>query len=68
MILEDPSQSVIVGMLCECSSATKYDTGTWINISGTIERGNYNSELPIIKVNDIKAVSSPKDEFVYLPD
>ncbi len=26
MILEDPSQSVIVGMLCECSSATKYDT------------------------------------------
>ena len=68
MILEDPSQSVIVGMLCECSSATKYDTGTWINISGTIERGNYNSELPIIKVNDIKAVSSPKDEFVYLQD
>lgn len=67
MIFEDNSTAVVVGMLCECKDAEKYSSGTWLEVTGTIKKGNYNGEIPILEISDIKNTTAPKNEFVYLP-
>ena len=41
---------------------------TWIEITGTIEKGDYHGDIPIIKVTSLKEVEKPIDEYVYPPD
>ena len=67
MIIDNNIGSVIVGMLCECSQAQKFDSGSWIEVTGTIKKGNYNGEIPVLEISDIKTIKAPKDEFVYMP-
>lgn len=67
MIIEE-NQAVIVGMLSECSSAEKYDTGSWIEVTGEIKKGNYNGEIPILEISNIKTIKAPNNEFVYMPE
>lgn len=67
MIIDDMNQAVVVGMLAECSEISKYDSGTWIEVTGTIRKGNYNGEIPIVETSNIKSVKAPSDEFVHSP-
>ena len=67
MVIDDNQSAVIVGMLSECSTAQNYDSGTWIEVTGTIKRGNYNGEIPVLEITNIKSVKAPDDEFVYMP-
>lgn len=67
MVIDNSSGAVVVGMLAECNEATKYETGSWIEATGTIELGNYNGEIPILEISNINTTTAPQDEFVYLP-
>lgn len=67
MVFDDNSAAVVVGMLCECNEAEKYSSGTWLEVTGTIKKGNYNGEIPILEISNIKTTKAPKDEFVHLP-
>lgn len=67
MIIDNNSSAVVVGMLCEYSDAKKYTSGSWIEVTGSIKKGNYNGEIPILEISNVKNVSSPENEFVYLP-
>ena len=60
MIINSSSQSVVVGFLCECD--------TWVEITGEIVKGSYHGDMPIVRITDIKAVDTPKEEYVYPPD
>lgn len=67
MIIDNSMGSVIVGMLCECEYSSKYDSGSWIEVTGTIKKGNYNGEIPVLEISNIKTIKAPQDEFVYMP-
>lgn len=68
MILDEKNQSVVVGILSQCSSAEKYSSGSWVTVTGCITKGNYNGEIPILDIIDISSTKVPESEFVYLPE
>ena len=45
-----------------------FETGSWVEIEGTITKGNYYGDMPIIEIEEIKQVDAPDEEYVYPPD
>lgn len=68
MLINSDSQSVVVGFLCSYDKAKDFKEGTWVNVTGTIIKGYYHNEIPVIDINKIEETQKPKDEFVYPPD
>lgn len=69
MIISSDFQSVVVGFLCHSNLANNYEDGTWVEIQGTITKGHYNGEIPVIEIEEMKKVDTPTgDEYVYPPD
>ena len=67
MILNSVNSGVVVGILTEYDNSSNFKDGEWVEVTGTIIRGNYKGEMPILKVINIKEVSAPSDEYVYPP-
>lgn len=62
------TQSVVVGFLCQYKDADNFEDGTWVNITGIIEKGKYhNEEIPIINVTNIEGTSAPEEIYVNPP-
>ena len=57
-----------MGFLCHSSIASNFEDGTWVEIEGTITKGNYYGDMPIIEISNINKVNRPSDEYVYPPD
>ena len=69
LINTENNQSVVVGFLCENKEIKKFENDEWIEIVGEITKGKYhNSEIPIIKVTEIKKVDMPENIFVLPPN
>ena len=69
MIISSDFQTVVVGFLCHSERASNYADNTWIEVTGTITKGNYNGEIPIIEIENIQKIDTPRqDEYVYPPD
>lgn len=67
-INEDKNQSVVVGFLCESKDVKEFKDGEWVEIIGTIEKGKYhNSEIPVIKITEIKGTIQPDMPYVMPP-
>ena len=67
MLLNSNSQAVVVGILCEYASSKDFEDYEWVEVKGTVEKGNYHGDLPILKIKEIKKSKAPEDEFVYEP-
>lgn len=67
MILDSSSTAVVVGILSEYENAKDYKDGDWVEVTGTIVRGNYKGEMPVIQINNIQSCDIPEDEYVYPP-
>lgn len=67
MILNSSNSAVVVGILSEYDNAEEYKDGDWINVTGTIIKGNYKGEMPILKITKLEECDAPEDEFVYPP-
>lgn len=68
MIISSDMQAVVVGFLCHLNEADKYKDGSWVEVEGTVTKGNYHGEIPVIEITNIKEVKTPNDEYVYPPD
>lgn len=68
MIISSDYQAVVVGFLCDCKNAQNFQDKAWVDVTGTITKGDYMGEIPIIEVTDIKETTAPTDEYVYPPD
>lgn len=68
MIINNQSQSLIVGFLCNCNEIKTYADNTWIEITGEITKGTYHGELPVLQITNITKIEKPEEEFVYPPD
>ena len=62
------NETLIVGFLCNYKDASKFSDGTWVEITGTIEKGNYHGEIPVLKIIKIKETKEPEEKLVPLPD
>ena len=65
---ETTAKVVVVGFLCTASNASSFADGDWVEIEGTITKGYYHSELPIVEVSSMKKIECPDDPYVYPPD
>ena len=68
MIISSDLQTLVVGFLCQSDKANQFENKTWVELTGTIIKGNYHGDIPVIDVSDIKKVNKPSDEYVYPPD
>lgn len=68
MIINSKRQTVVVGFLAQADNSKDFEDGTWVNITGTIEKGYYFGDIPRIKVTQIEKTSKPDNEFVNPPD
>lgn len=68
MIVSPDLQAVVVGFLCHLNGAEKYKDGCWVEIEGTITKGEYHGEIPVIEIERIKETKTPNDEYVYPQD
>lgn len=68
MIVSSDMQAVVVGFLCHLNGADKYSDGSWVEAEGTITKGEYHGEIPVIEIESIKEVKTPSEEYVYPPD
>lgn len=68
VISDSPKQTVIVGFLTKCNNAKEFENNSWVTITGTIEKGEYLGETPIINISDIKKVNKPEVTEVPSPD
>lgn len=68
MIINEANQTVVVGFLSEYDNISQYENLAWVKVTGTIQKGNLNGEIPIIKITKIEPADKPAQEFVYPPD
>jgi uncharacterized membrane protein YcgQ (UPF0703/DUF1980 family) len=61
-------QSVVVGFLCSCENAKDFNNGDWVKITGTVEKGYYFGDIPILNISSIEKTSEPENKFVEQPD
>ena len=67
MLINSDSQSVVVGFLCNTKNGKDFKNGTWVNVSGSIIKGYYHNQIPVIEINKIEKTKAPEDAFVYPP-
>ena len=69
MIISDsPRQSLVVGFLSKCKNATSFENNAWVRVVGTIEKGEYSGEVPIINITEIEKTTKPENSDVPVPD
>ncbi len=62
-------QTLIVGFLCSSEKAKDFEMYSWVNVTGEITKGYYNSsEMPILKITDIETCNKPENANVFPPD
>ncbi len=68
MKFEENSAPLIVGFLCNYKKAEEYADGTWVEIVGEIQKGNFNGDIAILDVISIKETKRPDNLLVNPPD
>ena len=68
IIISSDLKTLVVGFLCNCKDAKKFETNTWVQVTGTIKKGSYHEEIPIIEITEIKQIAKPSECYVYPPD
>ena len=68
IVSSSPKQTVVVGFLSTCENSESFENGAWISVTGTIEKGYYIEEVPILKISEIKRTSKPENPEVPVPD
>lgn len=68
MLINSNFQTVVVGFLCHCKDASNFSDGIWVELEGTITKGQYHGDMPILEITYIHCIDKPSDEFVYPPD
>lgn len=68
IISTSPKQTAVVGFLATCDNSESYENGAWITVTGTIQKGFYLEEVPILKISEIKRTSKPQNAEVPMPD
>ena len=66
MILDNEEK--VVGFLCEYDKAYELLENEWVEITGTIIHGYYMTDMPVIKVENIKKITAPVNTYITPPE
>ena len=55
---------MVAGLMCNFDDASKLIDNEWIELTGVIIEGNYNGNIPIVKVGKIEKITAPANTFV----
>ena len=66
MLLDDDEK--VVGFLCTYNGDIEVADGQWIEITGTIVKGYYTTDMPVIEIESINKITAPTNTFVKTPD
>ena len=66
MLLDEEEK--VVGFLCTYNKDIELVDGEWIEITGTIIKGYYTTDMPIIEIESINKITAPTNTFVKTPD
>lgn len=58
------NEDKVAGILCDYTNAKSIVDNEWIELTGVITKGNYNGDMPIIKVGSLKKITAPANTFV----
>lgn len=58
----------VVGFLCTYNQDLELADGEWIEITGTIIKGYYTTDMPVIEITNINKIPAPTNTFVKTPD
>ena len=61
------STAVVVGLLANYDNAKSLNDNVWVECEGTIEKGNYHGDIPILHIDKCSKIAVPEDEFVSSP-
>ena len=67
MVINSKNQTVVVGFLCKCQNAETYSNDSWVTITGSIQKGYYYGDIPVINIEEIKESSIPNSPCVMPP-
>ena len=62
--IEIDNQTQVAGYLCNYVGDMSLVENEWIEITGSIIKGDYNGEIPVIKVNSITKIPAPANTFI----
>lgn len=68
MIISSDLKTLVVGFLCQYKDAKKFDTNTWVQVTGTIKKGSYHEAIPVIEITEMNQITKPSECYVYPPD
>ncbi len=66
MLLDDEEK--VVGFLCTYNQDIELADGEWLEITGTIIKGYYTTDMPVIEIESINKIAAPTNTFVKTPD
>ena len=68
LVNESTSQSLVVGFLCTYDTAYEFKDNTWVDITGSIVKGDYYGDIAQIKVTSMFECNEPENKYVSVPD
>lgn len=68
MLLSDNQQYLVIGFLAECENANDFKDGEWVDVYGTITKGDFSGPIALLKITSIERTSEPSNPYVSLPD
>lgn len=68
MVISSDFQTVVVGFLCEYEAAKEFEDKCWVELEGTIKKGNYHGEVAVLQIEKMNKIEKPSEEYVYPPD
>ena len=66
MLLDDDEK--VVGFLCTYNGDLELADSEWVEIIGTIAKGYYSTDMPVIEITSINKITAPTNTFVKTPD
>lgn len=67
LINENTSQSLVVGFLCTYDTAYEFKDNAWVDITGTIVKGDYYGDIAEVKVTNMFECEEPENKYVSVP-
>lgn len=68
MLISSDYKTVVIGFLCNYNEANKLKDYAWVEIEGTIFKGIYHGDMPILEIYSLKEIQKPNNEYVYPPN
>ena len=58
------NETKVAGYLCNYVGDGTFEENEWIEVTGSIIKGDYNGETPVIKVNTITKIPAPANMYI----